>query len=143
MSDPGPEPSAPRWLVPGLAVTLALGVVVDGFTLLLLPLRVSGQAVPLAQVLVLLANASLGYVAGTVLRSRAPAKALVVVALVLSVAGASSGPGGDLVVTRDLQTGYLAFVVAAALGAALPLLSRRRTTELPRASASPGPPDGR
>ncbi len=143
MSDPGPEPSAPRWLVPGLVLTLALGVLVDGFTLLLLPWRVSGHAVPLAQVLALLGNAALGYVAGDVLRSRAPAKALVGLALVLSVAGASSGPGGDLVVTRDLQTGYLAYVVAAALGAALPLLSRRRTTQLAGPSASPGAPADR
>lgn len=140
MSDPGPEPPAPRWLVPGIAVTVVLGVVIDVFTLLLLPLRVAGQPVPIAQVLVLLGNAALGYVAVAVLRSRAPAQALLVLALVLSVSGASSGPGGDLLVTRDLQLGYLAFVVAAALGAAWPLTARLTR---PPATPSPEALDGR
>ncbi len=143
MSDPVPEPSTPRWLVSGLVVTLLVGVVVDVLTLLLLPLRVGGHAVPAAQVLGLLGNAALGYVAAAVLRSRAPAKALLALALALSVVAASSGPGGDLLVTRDLQTGYLLYVVAVTLGAALPLLSRHPAARDRPTEASPGPHERR
>jgi hypothetical protein len=47
-------------------------------------------------------------------------------ALVLSGAASVRGPGGDLFVTRDLEGMYLLFVVAALLGAGLPLLRHRR-----------------
>ena len=109
----------------GLVATACAGLLIDLITLLLLPLRLNGTLAPVAPVAVLVGNALLGVVGGRLLRSRTPATVLVVLALLLSVLGASSGPGGDLLVTRDLQIVYLGYVVAATLGAALPLVPRR------------------
>ena len=41
--------------------------------------------------------------------------------VVLSTLGAVRGPGGDVLVTRDLEGMYLLFVLGALLGAAVPL----------------------
>jgi len=122
MSEPGPAKVRPRLLALGLLGTALTGGFVDLVTLLLLPQRVLGQPVPLAAFLVLIGNASIGLVAGWALRSTAPAKILLGLALLVSLGAASSGPGGDLLVTRDLQTAYLLYVVAATLGACLPLV---------------------
>lgn len=141
---PGPDdaadtsPGTGRRLAWGLAATAVVGLLIDLATLLLLPLRISGHLAPIAPVAVLVGNALLGVVAGRLLASRAPATVLVVLALLLSVVGASSGPGGDLLVTRDLQVVYLAYVVAATLGAALPLVPRRSRASA-RTAASPHP----
>ncbi len=126
-SAPQGQPGAAKGtrLVWGLVATGCAGILLDLSTLLLLPLRVSGTLAPVAPVAVLVGNVLLGVVAGRALRSRTPATVLVALALLLSAAGASSGPGGDLLVTRDLQVVYLAYVVAATLGAALPLVPRR------------------
>ncbi len=129
MSESEPSQHGPRLVIVGLVGTVLVGAFIDLVTLLLIPVRVHGQLVPLAAALVLLGNASIGLVAGWALRSSAPAKVLVGLALLLSLVAASSGPGGDLLVTRDLQTAYLVYVVAATLGACLPLvpaLSGRR-----------------
>ncbi len=122
MSEPEPSQDGPRFLAVGLLGTVLTGGFVDLVTLLLIPVRVHGQLLPVAAVLVLVGNASLGLVAGWALRSTAPAKVLVGLALLLSVTAASSGPGGDLLVTRELQGAYLVYVVAATLGACLPLV---------------------
>lgn len=108
------------------AVTVVLGAVLDLYCLLLLPVRVSGHLVPVGPLLVLVVNVVLGTVAIRLSRSRAPARWVIGVALVLSVMAAGSGPGGDLLVTRDLQWMYLLYVVAAVLGAGLPLFRRTR-----------------
>ena len=132
MSEPELAQERPRFLVLGLIGTALTGGFVDLVTLLLLPQRVLGQQLPLAACLVLIGNASVGLVAGWALRSTAPAKVLVGLALLVSLVGAGSGPGGDLLVTRDLQGAYLLYVAAATLGACLPLvpsLSGRRRRE--------------
>lgn len=122
----------------GLAATGCAGLLLDLVTLLLLPVRVSGTLAPVAPVAVLVGNALLGVSAGRLLRSRTPATLLLALALLLSTVGASSGPGGDLLVTRDLQVVYLAYVVAATLGAALPLVPRHpKGSDAPAASPRP------
>ncbi|MDT7571942.1 MAG: hypothetical protein QOE05_2116 [Actinomycetota bacterium] len=109
-----------------LAGTLLVGGVLDLFCLLLLPFRLGGHLVPLAPVLVLAANALVGAGANWLAADRAPAQALVAVALVLSALAVLRGPGGDVLVTANLEGMYLLFVVAACLGAGMPLFRRGR-----------------
>ena len=125
MTEPDRAPATGAGLVGGIALTCLLGTVLDRFALLLLPLRVSGTLVPAGPILVLAANAGLGLAALRVLRSTLPAKVLLALTLLLSVSAASSGPGGDLFVTRDLQGMYLAYIVTATFGACVPLLVTR------------------
>lgn len=119
-SAPAPVPlTVPLWAaVAGVAV---VGGLLDLFCLLLLPLRVAGHLVPAGPLLVLALNAVIGSVANRLAAERAPAQVLLGVAVVLSAMGAVRGPGGDLLVTRDLEGMYLVFVLAACLGAAVPL----------------------
>ena len=115
------------------AVTVAVAMVLDLFCLLLLPVRVGGHLVPVGPLLVLVVNVVLGTVAARLALSRVPARWVIGVALVLSVMAAGSGPGGDQLVTRDLQWMYLLYVAAAVLGAGLPLFRRTpaRTPPVP------------
>lgn len=108
-----------------LAVAVGLGVVVDLFCLLLLPARLGGHLVPVGPLLVLLGNAVIGTTANRLADDRMPAQVLIGIAIVLSCAGVVRGPGGDLIVTRDLEGMYLLFVIAACFGAAVPLLRAR------------------
>lgn len=108
-----------------VAVAVALGVVVDLFCLLLLPARVGGHLVPIGPLLVLLGNAVVGTTATRLIADRLPAQLLLGLAVLLSATAVVRGPGGDLLVTRDLEGMYLVFVVAACFGAAVPLLRRR------------------
>ena len=117
------EPSSPLLL--GVAATLVLGTLFDLFTLLLLPYRVGGHLVPVGPALALLCNAVLGWAAMRLLGSRLPAQLLIALVVVLSLVAAGRGPGGDLLVTRDLQTMFMVYAVAAAGGAAIPLFVRR------------------
>ena len=114
-------------LVASVTLVAATGVLVDLFALLLLPSRIGGHLVPLGPALAFAGNAGLGWVGMRVLRSRAPAQVLVVLAILLSLVAATRGPGGDLFVTRELQGMYLLYVVAAALGASVPLVVRKPT----------------
>jgi hypothetical protein len=109
-----------------LAGTVAVGAVLDLFCLLLLPFRLSGHLVPLAPLLVLATNAVLGAAANWLAADRAPAQALVGVALLLSALAALKGPGGDVLVTTNLFGMYLLFILGACLGAGLPLFRRGR-----------------
>ena len=93
----------------------------------MLPFRLAGHRVPLAVVLVLVVNAVLGTLANRLAADRAPAQALVAVALLLSALAVVKGPGGDVLVTANLEGMYLLFVVAACLGAGLPLLRSPRS----------------
>jgi len=108
-----------------VAGVVAVGVVVDLFCLLLLPARAGGHLVPVGPLLVLLGNAVVGTAANRLSADRMPAQVLLGLAVVLSCAAVVRGPGGDLIVTRDLEGMYLVFVVAACFGAAAPLLRRR------------------
>lgn len=117
---PAPLPVAP---VTAAAAVLATGL--DLFSLLLLPVRLGGHLVPAGPLLVFVGNALLGTAATGLSRSPLPAKVLLGLAVLLSAAAVARGPGGDLLVTRDLQGMYLVFVVAACLGAAVPLFRRR------------------
>ena len=110
-----------------LAAAVVLGAVVDLFCLLLLPARVGGHLVPLGPVLVLLGNTAIGTAAHRLNAGRLPAQVLLGLVVLLSAAAVVRGPGGDLIVTRDLEGMYLVFVVAACLGAAVPLLRRPRS----------------
>lgn len=109
-----------------MALLLLVGAVLDLFALLLLPFRISGTLVPVGPALAFVANAALGFAGLRLLGSRLPAQLLLALAIGLSLVGAGRGPGGDLFVTRDLQGLYLLFVLAAALGACVPLFTRRR-----------------
>lgn len=117
------EPSSP--LLAGTTATVVAGTVVDLFSLLLLPLRVGGHLVPVGPALVLVGNALLGWAGVRLLRSRLPAQLLLGLVIVLSLVAAGRGPGGDLLVTRDLQGMFLLYAVAAAVGASVPLFVRR------------------
>jgi hypothetical protein len=109
-----------------VAVATALvGAVLDLFCLLLLPARLAGHLVPASPLAVLLTNALLGTVGNRLAGARVPAQVLLGVGILLSVLAATRGPGGDLLVTRDLQGMYLLFVLGACLGAAVPLFRRR------------------
>lgn len=121
---PAQAPTGRRVAV--LTGVLLAGLLLDAYTLLLVPLRVHGQLLPVAGLLAGAANAALGRLAGRALASRLPAQLLAGLVLVVAIAGAGTGPGGDLLVTRDLQTAYLLYVVLALLGACLPLLRPRR-----------------
>ena len=116
------QPTEP---VPGsvLAAGTALTVLI---ALLLLPFRVGGHLVPAGAVLAFVVNAALGRTAIRLLRSRLPAQLVLAAALVVSVAVLGRGPGGDLVVTKDLESMYLLFVLGSALGASVPLFVRVR-----------------
>jgi hypothetical protein len=115
----------PAVLAGGVAMAVLLGLVLDLFALLLLPFRVHGHLVPVAPLLVFVINAALGVAGLRLLASRRVAQLLLAVAILLSLVAAGRGPGGDLVVTRDLQGRYLLFVICAALGASVPLFVRR------------------
>lgn len=117
------EPSPP--LLVGATATVVVGTILDLFALLLLPFRINGHLVPLCAVLAFVFNALLGWSAVRLLGSRLPAQLLLGLVVVLSLAAASRGPGGDLFVTRDLQGMFLVYVIAAALGASVPLFVRR------------------
>jgi len=125
VTEPAPAPATGAGLAGGIALICLLGTVLDLFALLLLPLRVSGTLVPAGPILVLAANAGLGLAGLRLLRSTLPAKVLLALTLGLSVSAASSGPGGDLFVTRDLQGMYLLYIVTATFGACVPLLVGR------------------
>jgi hypothetical protein len=105
---------------------VVVGFVLDLFCLLLLPVRLSGHLVPVAPLLVLVVNAVLATAANRLAAERIPAQVLLVLAILVSAGAAVRGPGGDLFVTRDLQGMYLLFVVAACLGAAVPLFRKPR-----------------
>lgn len=107
-----------------VAATVVLGSVVDLFCLLLLPVRLGGHLAPVGPLLVLVGNAALATAASRLARDRLPAQVLIGVAILLAAAAVSRGPGGDVVVTRDLEGMYLVFVIAACVGAAFPLLRR-------------------
>lgn len=110
-----------------LGGTLLLAIGFDLYALLLLPLRLAGHLVPAAPLLVLVANAGIGWAGNRLLASRLPAQVLLGFAVVLSTLVAGTGPGGDVIVTRSLQGMYLLYVGAAVLGAAAPLLFRPRS----------------
>ena len=103
-----------------------VGAVLDLFCLLLLPFRLGGHLVPLGPALVFAANAALAAGADWLAADRAPSQVLVALALVLSALAALKGPGGDVLVTANLEGMYLLFVVAACLGAGLPMFRRAR-----------------
>lgn len=116
----------PTPLLAGTVATVVVGGLLDLYSLLLLPFRVGGHLVPVAPVLAFVVNAGLGWAGLRLLQSRLPAQLLLGLAIVLALVAAGRGPGGDLFVTRDLQGMYLVYVVAAALGASVPLFVRRR-----------------
>ncbi len=107
-----------------VAGAVVLGAVIDLFALLLLPTRLGGHLVPIGPALVLLGNAGLATTANRIAADRLPAQVLLAVAILLSAVAVVRGPGGDLLVTRDLEGMYLVFVLAACFGAAVPLLRR-------------------
>jgi hypothetical protein len=113
------------WLV--LLAIVLVGSVLDLYCLMLLPVRLSGHLVPVGPVLVLVVNAVLGTAGNRLAADRIPAQVLLALALVLSALAAVRGPGGDLLVTRDLEGMYLLFVITACLGAGVPLFRRPRT----------------
>ena len=117
------EPSTP--LLAGVTATVVVGVLLDVFAILLLPFRVGGHLVPLGAAVAFVGNAALGWAGLRLLHSRLPAQLLLGLVVVVSLVAASRGPGGDLLVTRDLQGLFLLFVIAAALGASVPLFVRR------------------
>jgi hypothetical protein len=117
------EPPSP--LLAGTTATLVAGAVVDLFALLLLPLRVGGHLVPIGPAIAFAGNALLGWAALRLVHSRLPAQLLLGLVIVLSLVAASRGPGGDLLVTRDLQGMFLLYAVAAVLGCSIPLFVRR------------------
>jgi hypothetical protein len=123
--DPDPPPAPPRLGVV-IAGVVVLGAVLDLFCLLLLPFRLGGHLVPLGPLLVLAVNAALGRTANLVAADRTPAQVLIGVALLLSALAPLRGPGGDVLVTADLQGMYLLFVITACVGAGVPLFRRAR-----------------
>jgi hypothetical protein len=109
-----------------LAGTVAAGAVLDLYALLLLPLRVSGHLVPVGSLVALAGNAALGTAANRLAGERTPAQVLLGLVVILSAIAVARGPGGDVIVTRDLEGMYLVFVIAACFGAAAPLMRRSR-----------------
>jgi hypothetical protein len=107
-----------------LGATFVLGLVLNLFCMLFLPVRFAGHLIPFAPVLVLAVNAGISRLATSYARSRTPASVLIGVVLLVAGIGASRGPGGDLLVTRDLEGMFFLFVLTACVGAALPLLRR-------------------
>ena len=128
MTSPPDDSSRPLHL--GLPATLGLTVVVGGvlnlFCLLLLPFRLLGHLVPAGPLLILLGNAAVASVANRLAADRVPAQVLLGLTLLLAALAVLRGPGGDLLVTRDLEGMYLLFVLAACFGAVAPLLRRTR-----------------
>jgi hypothetical protein len=118
------EPSPP--LLVGATATVVAGTILDLFALLLLPFRVNGHLVPLSPVLAFVFNAVLGLASVRLLESRLPARLLLGLVIVLSLAAASRGPGGDVFVTRDLQGMFLLYAIAGMLGASVSLIVRRQ-----------------
>ena len=125
MSEPAGEERPPR-LGFVIAGTVVAGAVLDLFCLLLLPFRLGGHLVPLAPVLALGVNAALGAAANWLAADRTPAQVLIGLALLLSALAVLRGPGGDVLVTADLELMYLLFVAAACFGAGVPLFKRAR-----------------
>jgi hypothetical protein len=123
---PTDDPAGPPRLGFVLAGTVVVGAVLDLFCLLLLPFRVGGHLVPLAPLLVLAVNAAVGAGANRIAEDRAPAQALIATALLLSAVAVLKGPGGDVLVTANLEGMYLLFVIAACGGAGVPLFRRAR-----------------
>ena len=117
------EPSTP--LLVGATATVVVGLLLDLLAILLLPFRVHGHLVPLGPAIAFVGNAALGWAGLRLLHSRRPAQLLLGLVVVVSLLAASRGPGGDLLVTRDLQGMFLLLVIAAALGASVPLFVRR------------------
>jgi hypothetical protein len=109
-----------------IAGVVAVGAVFDLFCLLLLPFRLGGHLVPLGPLLALSMNAGLGAAANWLAADRAPAQALIGVALLVAALSALKGPGGDVLVTANLQWMFLLFVIAACFGAGIPLFRRAR-----------------
>jgi hypothetical protein len=107
-----------------VAAVVVAGGVLNLFCLLLLPFRLGGHLVPAGPLLVLVVNAAIGSGANRLSGARVPAQVLMGLALMLSVLAALRGPGGDVLVTADLQAMYLLFVLGALLGAAIPLFRR-------------------
>lgn len=126
-----PPPATGGTLIAGVTVIATIAALLDLFALLLLPLRIGGHLIGLGPVLVFAVNAALGYLGLRILQSRLPAQLVLAVAIVLSTIAAGRGPGGDVLVTRALQSVYLAFVVLAALGAAVPLFLPRKARPTP------------
>jgi hypothetical protein len=131
VSEPPEVPAPPQPFVPPrlgfvVAGVVFVGVILDVFCLLLLPFRVAGHLVPLAPLLVLALNAATAWGANRLAADRAPAQALIAVALLLSARAVLKGPGGDVIVTANLSGMYLLFVVAACVGAGIPLFRRGR-----------------
>lgn len=127
MTEPLPEPVREPLhlpLGPVVAAIVVAGAVLDLYCLLLLPLRLGGHLVPVGPVLVLIVNALLGWSANRIAADRLPSRVLLGVTILLAVLGATRGPGGDVLVTRDLEGMYLVFIVTACLGAAVPLFRR-------------------
>jgi hypothetical protein len=117
------EPPTP--LLAGAVATVVVGGLLDLYALLLLPFRIAGHLVPVGAVLAFVVNAGLGWAGLRLLGSRLPAQLLLALTILLALVAAGRGPGGDLFVTRELQGLYLVHVVAAALGASVPLFVRR------------------
>jgi hypothetical protein len=124
VTSPEPAPVRTSVRLGGIALTVLIAVILNLFTLLLLPFRVGGHLVPLSAVLAFVVNAALGSMAIRLLRSRLPGQLVLATAIGVSVVVLGRGPGGDLLVTQDLQTMYLLFVLGAALGASVPLFVR-------------------
>jgi hypothetical protein len=124
--DGAPRPELQLSLPVATGAAIVLGAVADLFCLLLLPVRLGGHLVPAAPALVLAANAALATAATRLARDRLPAQLLIGLAILLAAAAVSRGPGGDVLVTRDLEGMYLVFVIAACVGAAVPLLRTRK-----------------
>jgi hypothetical protein len=122
-----PDAVGPPRLGLVVAGTVVAGGVLDLFCLLLLPFRLGGHLVPLAPLLALAVNAGLGATANWLAADRVPAQVLIAVALLLSALAVLKGPGGDVLVTADLEGMYLLFVAGACFGAGVPLFKRART----------------
>jgi hypothetical protein len=120
-------PPTEAWPVAAtVTLTVVVGAVLDAFCLLLLPVRLAGHLIPAAPLLVLAANALVATAASRLAADRRPAQAMLAVVLLLSAVAVLRGPGGDLLVTRDLEGMYLLFVIGGLVGAAVPLFRRSR-----------------
>jgi uncharacterized membrane protein YeaQ/YmgE (transglycosylase-associated protein family) len=127
VTEPLPEPVREPLhlpLGPVVGAVVVAGALLDLYCLLLLPLRLGGHLVPVAPALVLIVNALVGWSANRLTGERLPSRVLFAVTILLAVLAATRGPGGDVLVTRDLQGMYLVFIVTACVGAAVPLFRR-------------------
>lgn len=122
-----PEAAGPRPRLPlVLGVVVVAGFVLELFCVLLLPFRVAGHLVPVGPVLVFGVNAAVATAGNRLAADRMPAQVLMGLSLVLAGTASVRGPGGDLLVTRDLEGMFLLFVLGALLGAGVPLFRRTR-----------------